>query len=117
RAAAGDLAETLARLEACGAEPGLVALAKRCLAPNPAERPSDALEKKGDLDGALAAFKEAVRLNPNDATAHNNLGFALKRKGDPGGAFVAYRKAARLDPKYTTPLSNLAGLGRELGKK
>lgn len=44
RSAAGDLAETFARLDACDADPELVALAKRCLSPNPADRPADAAE-------------------------------------------------------------------------
>jgi serine/threonine protein kinase len=44
RAAAGDLAETFARLDTCGAAPELIALAKRCLAPNRADRPADAAE-------------------------------------------------------------------------
>src|SRR5262245_36072769 len=37
-----DLAETLARLSACGAESKLVALAAQCLAVEPTERPRDA---------------------------------------------------------------------------
>ena len=37
--AAGDLAEALARLDGCGADAELVALARRCLAAEPAARP------------------------------------------------------------------------------
>jgi tetratricopeptide (TPR) repeat protein/tRNA A-37 threonylcarbamoyl transferase component Bud32 len=47
RAAAGDLADTFARLDACGADPELVALAKSCLHPDRDGRPPDA--------GAVAA--------------------------------------------------------------
>jgi tetratricopeptide (TPR) repeat protein len=39
RAATADLRETLARLEQCGADPELVALCRRCLAPEPDQRP------------------------------------------------------------------------------
>jgi serine/threonine protein kinase len=53
RAVAGDLTETFARLDACGADPELIALAKRCLAPNRADRPADA--------GALAALVAEYR--------------------------------------------------------
>lgn len=38
----GDLNACLGRLDNCGAEPGLVALCKRCLAFDPAHRPRDA---------------------------------------------------------------------------
>jgi tetratricopeptide (TPR) repeat protein len=41
RAAAGDLAEAFARLDGCGADAELIALAKRCLAPAPDERPAN----------------------------------------------------------------------------
>jgi serine/threonine protein kinase len=44
RSAAGDLTGTFARLDACGADPKLIALAKRCLSPNPADRPTGAEE-------------------------------------------------------------------------
>ena len=41
-----------------------------------------ALAKKGDLDGAIAEFREALRLNPRNENAHVNLGVTLGRKGD-----------------------------------
>jgi tetratricopeptide (TPR) repeat protein len=44
KAVQGDVADCLARLDACGAEPELVALCKRCLRPKPADRPADAEE-------------------------------------------------------------------------
>lgn len=37
----GNLAPAYARLDACAAEPGLITLAKRCLAFEPSERPAD----------------------------------------------------------------------------
>ena len=42
KAARGDLADALARLDACGADAELVALAQDCLAPEPEDRPRDA---------------------------------------------------------------------------
>jgi hypothetical protein len=41
---AGDVAEALARLDGCGADAELIALAKACLAPAPEARPADATE-------------------------------------------------------------------------
>lgn len=41
QAAQGDVAGCFARLDGCGAEPGLVQLCKRCLSPKPADRFAD----------------------------------------------------------------------------
>ena len=49
----GQVATAFARLDGCGAEPELVALCKRCLAPDPAERPADA----GAVAAAVAGFR------------------------------------------------------------
>ena len=40
------------------------------------------------MDGAVAEYREALRLNPNNAAAHNNLGAALGEKGDWDGAIA-----------------------------
>ncbi len=53
KAARGKLDEAFARLDGCGAEPELIALAKRCLAPDPAERPRDA----GEVAQAITALR------------------------------------------------------------
>jgi tetratricopeptide (TPR) repeat protein len=47
-----------------------------------------ALSNKGDLDGAIAEWREALRLNPNYGDAHYNLGVALWHKGDWDGAIA-----------------------------
>src|SRR5262245_6793556 len=56
QAAQGDVGECLARLAACGAEPDLVALCRRCLAARPQERPADA----GEVARAVAALRAAA---------------------------------------------------------
>jgi tetratricopeptide (TPR) repeat protein len=62
-AAQGDLAGALARLEGCGADAELVALAKRCLAPLPEDRPREAGAVAADLtaylEGAEARLRQA----------------------------------------------------------
>jgi serine/threonine protein kinase len=52
----GQLADCFARLDRCGAEPELVALAKRCLANDPTGRPTDA----GEVAATVAAFRAAA---------------------------------------------------------
>ena len=58
KAATGDVAACFARLDACGADPELLAVCKRCLAPKPADRPADA--------GAVAAEVAALRAAADD---------------------------------------------------
>ena len=66
QAAAGDLEEAFARLDGCGANAELIALAKACLAPAPEARPADAAEVAGRLnryrDEVAARQAEAERL-------------------------------------------------------
>jgi tetratricopeptide (TPR) repeat protein len=40
-----------------------------------------ALEKKGDLDGAIEAAERLVRLDPDDALGHTSLSRLYQRKG------------------------------------
>jgi tetratricopeptide (TPR) repeat protein len=56
RAAQGLVEDCFGRLDVCGAEPELVALAKRCLAPKQENRPSDA----GEVARAVAEFRAAA---------------------------------------------------------
>jgi eukaryotic-like serine/threonine-protein kinase len=57
KATAGDLTETFARLEGCGADGELIALAKSCLAPDPGRRPADA----GAVARAVLAYQAGVQ--------------------------------------------------------
>ncbi len=61
QAAAGDLDEAMSRLNACGADPDLVALCQRCLAPNPDDRPRDAGEVAESVAAHLAAAEDRAR--------------------------------------------------------
>lgn len=51
-----------------------------------------AFSKKGDLDGGIVQFREAIRLKPDFAEAHDQLGVALAHKGDLDGAIAEYRR-------------------------
>jgi eukaryotic-like serine/threonine-protein kinase len=53
KAARAKLDEAFARLDGCGAEPELIALTKRCLAPEPQDRPRDA----GEVAEAITALR------------------------------------------------------------
>lgn len=53
----------------------------------------------GELDRALALFREAENMDRDNPHVHLNLGVALKLKGDPSGARAALEKARSLDEK------------------
>jgi eukaryotic-like serine/threonine-protein kinase len=67
-----------------------------------------ALADKGDLDGAIAEYRAAIRLDSTYAVAHHNLGTALGRTGDADGAAAACREALWLDPNDARTHDNLA---------
>lgn len=60
RVADGDYSETFARLDASGADAELIAVAKRCLAPKPADRFADA----GEVVNALPAHLRRAAASP-----------------------------------------------------
>ena len=67
----------------------------------------NALDGKGDVDGAIAEYREALRLKPDFAEAHYNLGIALNHKGDWDGAMAEYREALHLKRDYAEVHNNL----------
>ena len=46
----------------------------------------------------MTEYREAIRLKPDYALAHYNLGIALRKKGDVDGAIAEYREVIRLRP-------------------
>jgi len=52
----------------------------------------------GDLDKAIAEYREAIKLNPDYESAHYNLGSALEDKGDLDEAETEFRKAIEINP-------------------
>ncbi|HYT28427.1 MAG TPA: tetratricopeptide repeat protein [Ktedonobacteraceae bacterium] len=65
---------------------------------------------------ALAAYEQAIRLDPDDATAYNNKSAALIKLKRYEEALIALEQAIRLDPKnavgYTEKGAALDQLGR-----
>lgn len=70
--------------------------------------------KKGDLDGALADYNEAIRFNPKYAATYNNRGNVKLKKGDLNGALADFNQAIQLNPAYGLAYRNR---GRAKGKK
>ena len=88
KAARGDLNDCFARLDACEADPDLVALCKSCLAPKATDRPADAsavasavaeLRAAADERARLAEL-ECVRVEGEQATAEAQATERRKRR-------------------------------------
>jgi len=59
-------------------------------------------------EDALHAYHEAIRIKPDYADAHYNLGAVLARLGRTDAAMAAYREALRHDPQHDSARFNLA---------
>jgi Flp pilus assembly protein TadD len=47
---------------------------------------------RGDFQGALLHYAEAIRINPNDGEAHLNRAIALEYLGEYNDALIEYRR-------------------------
>ncbi len=60
-----------------------------------------------DWSRAETAMRNALAKNPNNADAHNWLGFSLRKQGRFDEAFAAYDAALRLDPQHRSAIEYL----------
>ncbi|MFO0842695.1 MAG: tetratricopeptide repeat protein [Gemmataceae bacterium] len=67
RAARADLADVMSRLDGCGADAELVAVARRCLAANAAERPADAQAVAAEVAAYRAGVEARLRRAETEA--------------------------------------------------
>jgi tetratricopeptide (TPR) repeat protein len=59
---------------------------------------------------AAEQFRQAVAAQPDNITAHLNLGAALTQTGDLAGAIEEFRESVRLDPQHANAHYNLGFL-------
>ncbi len=101
-------------------------LLQAALAPDNGEQPTvyrqdlyfhigAAWAQANDDEAAKAAFEEALRLNPNDARAHNDLGVLYEKQGRLDEALEAYRAAVAAQPAFALAWSNLGDLAGRQG--
>ena len=69
-----------------------------------------------EAEFAVSCFERAVRLSPQSAQAHSNLGVAYKSVGQLAQSETAYRTAISLDGKQAEPRNNLGNLLIEMGR-
>jgi Flp pilus assembly protein TadD len=65
------------------------------------------LEKKQQHSAAMAEWKKALQLDPEDAKANYNLGLILTRKGRLDEAIPHFEKAVLEDPRFAEAHNNL----------
>src|SRR2546428_4128371 len=66
----------------------------------------NARKAKGDIEGAIADYNQALETNPRYTEAYYNRGIALQSKGDLGGAIRDYSTALELAPSFTDAYIN-----------
>ena len=64
---------------------------------------------------AVSAFTAEVRIRPNSAQAHTDLGTALGIMGRRPDAIREYETALRIDPNYAQAHNKLGGVWEDLG--
>ncbi|HVM48466.1 MAG TPA: tetratricopeptide repeat protein [Candidatus Acidoferrum sp.] len=65
---------------------------------------------------AIAAYREALRLDPKASAAHHNLGLVLQGQGKNQEAIAEFRAALDLQPDYESAEHNLANRLAEAGR-
>jgi tetratricopeptide (TPR) repeat protein len=71
------------------------------------------LEEKGDLAGALVAYRDALRIAPANPDTHFSLAYALRRAGQPDEAIAAFEAGLALDPGREAARAALEALKSE----
>lgn len=74
------------------------------------------LKLQGDLDGAIAQYEAAGRIDPQQPLTFFSLGVVHRAKGHLEPAMRAYEYAIALDPNYGAAYQNLAVVLFKLGK-
>ena len=62
----------------------------------------------GDASTAESTYQQAIKLDPNNAVAHYNLGTVYDRQGNTSQAVTEYTATLVISPTFTDALFNLA---------
>ncbi|MDY6806046.1 MAG: tetratricopeptide repeat protein [Cyanobacteriota bacterium] len=73
------------------------------------------LAKKGDIEGAIAAWQKAIEIEPDLAEAYGKIGSVLKHKGNFVEAIPLLQKAIELKPDCGTAYQHLCAIARDTG--
>lgn len=70
---------------------------------------------KGDVEGAIERYREAIAAEPELAIAWNGLSMALAKKGDLDAAIEAAEKLVEIDPDDPLSHTNLSRILMQKG--
>ncbi len=70
----------------------------------------------GDHAGALALLQKAIAAEPNNANAHNYLGYSYRNLGQFENSLASYRRALTLEPSHRGALEYLGELYLRTGE-
>ena len=105
RAERGDLADALARLDGCGADPELIDLARRCVSADPLGRPADAAAVAREVTDYLTSVERKLQAAREERAA------AEAREQQVRATVAAERRARRLTLSLATSLLVLSLVG------
>jgi tetratricopeptide (TPR) repeat protein len=92
----------------------MVAVALRPQSPGAHFNLGISLEGKGDVDGAIAEYREAIRLKQDFPEVHVDLGVALLRKGKLDEAIAEFREAIQTRASFPEAYEAHYSLGTAL---
>lgn len=73
-------------------------------------------QMEGGIEKAIKSYQMAIRIDPDYACAHNDLGILYEQKGWVNEAEGEYKRTLEIDPKYIQAHSNLALLYEGTGQ-
>ncbi|MFA7239782.1 MAG: tetratricopeptide repeat protein [Sulfuricellaceae bacterium] len=76
----------------------------------------NALQRLGQLDGAVVSYRRTLEIKPDYFAAHGNLGVVLQDLGQLDGAVASFRRALEINPDFADAHSNLGHALQELGQ-
>jgi len=88
---------------------GLITSVSAAAPPDPMQY-GRAFLAEGDNTAAVKSYAEALRLNPSDPVALNNMGVAKAAAGDAQAALEFFEKASKLAPHREDIQENLANV-------
>ncbi len=73
------------------------------------------LQDKGDARAAIASYKSAIEIEPQNAATHYQMGVALRGLGDLKAAIESYKQALKIKPDYAAAYNNMGKAQKDTG--